>query len=106
MHQTSSHIDQPSRAPTIEAAVQIPAGGNLRWGICALLFFATTINYMDRQVFGLLAPDLQKMFNWNEIQYADIVTCFYATYAVGLALMGGIIDRVGTRIGYALSICI
>src|SRR5256885_266580 len=109
LHQTSSHVDPPPYAPTaagIEGAAQARAGGNLRWLICALLFLATTINYMDRQVFGLLAPDLQKLFNWNEIQYANIVTCFYATYAVGLALMGGIIDRVGTRIGYALSICI
>jgi ACS family hexuronate transporter-like MFS transporter len=51
-----------------------------------------------------LAPDLQRIFGWNEIQYANIVTCFYAAYAVGLALMGGIIDRIGTRIGYAISI--
>lgn len=107
MQQTSTRTDQPGCAPTaaaVDAAVHARAGGNLRWVICALLFFATTINYMDRQVFGLLAPDLQKMFGWNEIQYADIVTCFYATYAVGLALMGGIIDRIGTRIGYAISI--
>lgn len=107
MQQTSTRTDQPGCAPTpaaIDAALRARAGGNLRWVICALLFFATTINYMDRQVFGLLAVDLQKMFGWNEIQYADIVNCFYATYAIGLALMGGIIDRIGTRIGYAISI--
>ena len=107
MQQTSSRTEQPGCAPTassIEAAAHAKAGGNYRWGICALLFFATTINYMDRQVFGLLAPDLQRIFSWNEIQYADIVTCFYATYAIGLALMGGLIDRIGTRIGYAMSI--
>src|SRR2546430_2075867 len=83
LHRTSSHVDPLPYAPTaagIEGAAQARAGGNLRWLICALLFFATTINYMDRQVFGLLAPDLQKLFNWNEIQYANIVTCFYATY--------------------------
>ena len=107
MQQTSTRTDQPGCAPSpaaIDAAMHTRAGGNLRWVICALLFFATTINYMDRQVFGLLAPDLQKLFGWNEIQYADIVTCFYATYAIGLALMGGIIDRIGTRVGYAISI--
>lgn len=107
MQQTSSRVDQTGCAPSpaaIEAALHARAGGNLRWLICALLFFATTINYMDRQVFGLLAPDLQRIFGWNEIQYANIVTCFYAAYAVGLALMGGIIDRIGTRIGYAISI--
>src|SRR4051795_662091 len=79
-------------------------GSGYRWVICALLFFATTINYMDRQVLGLLAPDLQKMFSWNEIQYGNIVTCFYAAYAVGLLLMGRLIDRIGTRVGYAVSI--
>ena len=107
MHQTSSHVDQSSYAPPPAFdAGPTRAGGNLRWVICALLFFATTINYMDRQVFGLLAPDLQKMFGWNEVQYGNIVFCFQAAYAVGLALMGGVIDRIGTRIGYALSICI
>jgi MFS transporter, ACS family, hexuronate transporter len=107
LQQTSSRVDQPGCTPTpaaIDAAVHARAGGNFRWLICALLFFATTINYMDRQVFGLLAPDLQRIFGWNEIQYANIVTCFYAAYAIGLALMGGIIDRIGTRIGYAISI--
>ena len=82
------------------------AGGNFRWVICALLFFATTINYMDRQVLGILAPFLQKTIGWNEIQYGYIVTAFQAAYAVGLLLMGGFIDRVGTRIGYAVSIAV
>ena len=109
VHQGSSQVEQPSCAPTpagIEGAVHARAGGNIRWVICALLFFATTINYMDRQVLGLLAPDLQKMFHWNEIQYGNIVTCFYATYALGLLLMGRLIDRIGTRIGYAVSIAV
>jgi ACS family hexuronate transporter-like MFS transporter len=86
--------------------VHAPAGGNYRWLICALLFFATTINYMDRQVFGILAPFLQKSIGWNEIQYGDIVFAFQAAYAVGLLIVGGIIDRVGTRVGYALSIAV
>jgi len=109
VQQSSSQVAQPSCALTaagVQAAVHAPAGGNIRWVICALLFFATTINYMDRQVLGLLAPDLQKMFHWNEIQYGNIVTCFYATYALGLLVMGGFIDRIGTRIGYAVSIAV
>jgi MFS transporter, ACS family, aldohexuronate transporter len=80
--------------------------GRYRWTICALLFFATTINYVDRQVLGLLAPMLQTKIGWNEIQYGYIVTAFQAAYAIGLLFMGGLIDRIGTRIGYALSIAI
>lgn len=90
----------------MEDALHAGAGGNYRWVICALIFFATTINYMDRQVLGILAPDLQRIFSWNEIQYGNIVTCFYAAYALGLLLMGGFIDRVGTKIGYGISIAI
>jgi len=77
-----------------------------RWRICALLFFATTINYVDRQVLGVLAPYLQSIIGWNEIQYGYIVTSFQAAYAVGLLVAGGVIDRLGTRIGYAIAISI
>jgi MFS transporter, ACS family, hexuronate transporter len=82
------------------------AVGYCRWGICALLFFATTINYMDRQVLGILAPELQRIIGWNEIQYGYIITAFQAAYAIGLLLVGRLIDRVGTRIGYALAITV
>ena len=90
----------------VQAAAQSRAGGNFRWVICALLFFATTINYMDRQVFGILAPYLQKSIGWNEIQYGYVITAFQAAYAIGLLLVGGFIDRVGTRVGYAISIAV
>ena len=80
--------------------------GNFRWRICALLFFATTINYVDRQVLGLLAPLLQSNIGFNEIQYGYIVTAFQAAYALGLLAMGPIIDRIGTKLGYALAISI
>src|SRR6202035_4370227 len=80
--------------------------GRYRWRICALLFFATTINYMDRQVLGVLAPHLQSVIGWNEIQYGYIVTSFQAAYAVGLLMVGGLIDRIGTRLGYALAILV
>ncbi len=78
--------------------------GTYRWKIVALLFFATTINYMDRQILGLLAPVLQKDIGWSESEYAWIVTSFQAAYAIGLVLFGWFIDKYGTKIGYAVSI--
>ena len=75
--------------------------GNFRWTIVALIFFATTINYIDRQVIGILAPLLQKEIGWNEIQYGYIVTAFTAAYALGLLILGRVIDFVGSRLGYA-----
>jgi ACS family hexuronate transporter-like MFS transporter len=69
-----------------------------------LLFFATTINYIDRQVLGILAPVLQKEIGWDEIEYGLIVTAFQGAYALGLLLVGRLIDRFGTKIGYALSL--
>jgi ACS family hexuronate transporter-like MFS transporter len=77
-----------------------------RWVICALLFFATTINYIDRQVIGILAKELQVIIGWNEIDYANIVAAFQAAYAVGLLVSGRLIDRFGTRMGYAVAIVI
>ncbi len=81
--------------------------GRYRWRICALLFMATTINYMDRSVLGVLGPTLQyKVFNWTDNDYANINIAFKATYAIGMLSMGAVIDRLGTRLGYALSICV
>ena len=77
---------------------------NARGRICALLFFATTINYIDRQVFSLLAPELQKTIGWTESQYGYIITAFQAAYAIGLFLMGRVMDYLGTRKGYAIVI--
>ncbi len=108
MQESSSKLE-PISAPTpsaIAAALHAPAGGNFRWVICSLLFFATTINYMDRQVLGLLAPLLQKTFGWSEIQYGSIVQMFFYAYALGLLVVGRFIDRVGTRVGYAIAITI
>lgn len=78
--------------------------GYYRWTIVAMIFFATTINYIDRQVIGILAPVLEKEIGWNELEYGYIVTAFQAAYAIGLLLVGRIIDRVGTKIGYAIAI--
>lgn len=82
------------------------AHGNYRWVVCSLLFFATTINYLDRQVMGLLKPVLEKNFQWTETDYSHIVMAFTAAYAVGLLVFGKIIDRVGSRLGYTVSITI
>jgi MFS transporter, ACS family, hexuronate transporter len=78
--------------------------GRYRWRICALLFFATTLNYLDRQVIGILAPDLQSSLHWSDMDYANIVAAFKIAYAIGLVSMGDILDRVGTRRGYALGL--
>ncbi len=81
-----------------------PAGrGYFRWTICALLFLATTINYMDRQVLGILASALQTRFGWNEVQYGHIVTAFQGAYAAGMLLFGRLVDLIGTKRGYALA---
>ncbi|MCA6450617.1 MAG: MFS transporter [Chitinophagaceae bacterium] len=78
--------------------------GNFRWVVVVLLFFATTINYIDRQVIGLLKPTLEKEFNWSETDYSRIVMAFSLTYAIGLLFFGRIIDKIGTKLGYAISI--
>jgi len=77
-----------------------------RWVICSLLFFATTINYLDRQVLGLLKPVLEKEFGFTEMQYSYIVMAFTASYAIGLVVFGAIIDKIGTKLGYTISITI
>ncbi|HNX95162.1 MAG TPA: MFS transporter [Holophaga sp.] len=76
---------------------------SFRWTICALLFAATTVNYMDRQILGLLAPQLQHDIGWTEVEYARIIIAFQAAYAIGLVGFGQMIDRMGTKIAYALA---
>jgi ACS family hexuronate transporter-like MFS transporter len=78
--------------------------GRYRWVICALLFVATTINYIDRQVIGLLKPDLQREFAWTERDYAAIVFTFQLAYAIGLLLAGRVMDKIGTKKGFAIAI--
>ncbi len=77
-----------------------------RWTICALLFFATTINYVDRQVLGILAPLLQKELGFNDAQYGAIVSWFTLGYAIGYLGIGRLLDRIGTRIGFSLSVTV
>ena len=80
--------------------------GKYRWVVVTLLFFATTINYLDRQVIGLLKDNLAKDFNWSEKDYSRIVMAFSTAYAIALLIFGRLIDRIGTRLGYAISIII
>jgi MFS transporter, ACS family, hexuronate transporter len=77
---------------------------NYRWRIVALLFFATSINYLDRQVIGLLKPALEKEFTWTESDYSRIVMAFSACYALGLLLFGRFIDQIGVKRGYTISV--
>src|SRR5215212_3019163 len=77
-----------------------------RWLICALLFFATTINYVDRSVLGVLAPTLRKEIGWSDSQYGQISAAFTLAYAIGFLFAGWFIDRFGTRIGYAVYVII
>jgi ACS family hexuronate transporter-like MFS transporter len=78
-------------------------GGRVRWGICALLFFATTINYIDRQMISVLKPTLQGEYGWDETTYANIVFSFQLAYAIGYVVFGRLIDKLGARFGYSLA---
>nr|WP_322626142.1 MFS transporter [uncultured Flavobacterium sp.] len=88
---------------------KLRAVGGYRWTICALLFAATTINYLDRQVLSLLAPELSKPvaeggFGWSETDYANITAVFQFVYALSMLFVGRFIDRLGTKWGYAIAI--
>lgn len=80
--------------------------GNFRYRILALVFMATTINYFDRSIIGVMAPTLQKLFDWTNKDYAGIMVSFKIAYGIGLFFMGGIIDKLGTKLGYTISIAI
>jgi ACS family hexuronate transporter-like MFS transporter len=80
--------------------------GRYRWSICALLFCVITINYVDRQVIGVLKPIIEKDMRWSEVDYGNIVTAFQASYGIGMVLVGRWLDRVGTRKGVAIAIAL
>jgi len=108
-----SEVGPPSAAGASVTAAAVTAGeamisriGRYRWVICGLLFFATTINYVDRQVLGFLAPDLQRSIGWDEAQYGFIVVSFQAAYALSLLVVGRVMDKLGTRKGYSLAIIV
>src|SRR5205085_8002156 len=92
---------------TVAAVESISARvGRYRWVICALLFFATTINYIDRHVLGILATDepVKHTIGWNDAQYGFVNTVFEAAYAIGLLVVGNLMDRFGTRKGFSFTI--
>ena len=93
-----------SLAPEIPSPATIAAQvGKYRWTICGLVFFATTVNYLDRAVISLLKPYLETEFKWNAGDYANIEIAFKVAYSLGMVGAGRIIDKLGTKIGYALS---
>ena len=77
-----------------------------RWVICGLLFFLTSNVYLDKQVFGIMAPELIKIFGWSPAQYTEVVFCFQVAYGLGFLLAGRILDYIGTRVGIAFAICV
>jgi ACS family hexuronate transporter-like MFS transporter len=101
MSQAHADIETVTSRPT--PAVSI---GRFRWLICALLFSATAINYVDRQIIGVLKPTLQHEFGWSEVAYGDIVFWFQAAYALGYVGFGRFVDRVGARLGYGVAVAV
>lgn len=94
----------PTDQPSYRQNSPLTSIGRFRWRIGALIALANTINYIDRQVLGLLAPDLQQQFGWSEMAYGYIVTAFQGAFALGYLLFGWFIDRYGTKIGYAVAL--
>src|SRR6476646_597836 len=97
--------DNPSNlagdAPPSQSAPS--PSGYFRWIICTLLLLGVTKNYMDRQVLGVLKTTLQHNFGWNEIDFGNLVFAFQAAYAAGMLVVGRLVDRLGVRLGYALT---
>jgi ACS family hexuronate transporter-like MFS transporter len=88
------------------ATAALPARSNFRWTVCALLFFATTVNYVDRQVLSMLAETLKHEIGWTAIEYSNITTAFSMAYMVGMLGAGRLLDKFGTRIGFAIAITV
>ena len=93
-----------SQQPNASGALGRWLTGSYRWRICGLLFFATTINYIDRQVIGILKPTLMHDLGWNEIDYSNVIFAFQCAYAIGYAGGGWFMDRVGVKLGYAVAV--
>jgi ACS family hexuronate transporter-like MFS transporter len=107
--QTAAEAGSASPAAASESPEEIAPAlpsqiGSYRWLICALLFLATTINYVDRQILSLVKPILDKELGWTNAQFGDVNAAFQGAYAVGLLCFGWLVDRFGTKIGYGLSI--
>ena len=107
MANTTLEERRPSQSDDVPSPAA-PAGrvGHYRWVICALLFFAATINYVDRQIVGILKPTLQAEFGWSEIDYADIVFAFQLAYAIAFLFAGRMMDWLGTKVGFSIAIVV
>jgi len=104
----SRSLASPVNTDAATVAEQLPPrvssfAGHFRWVICALLLFGTTKNYMDRNVLGVLNKTLQHDLGWTEIDYSNLVVAFQAAYALGMVVVGRLIDKLGTRLGYAIA---
>src|SRR5271163_2226936 len=100
----ASATDAGAAMPVEAAPTPVSStAGYFRWVICTLLLFGTTKNYMDRNVLGVLNKTLQHDLGWTEIDYSNLVIAFQAAYALGLVIIGRVIDKLGTRLGYALA---
>jgi ACS family hexuronate transporter-like MFS transporter len=100
-------VDSGAGAQSAGPTTAVKKAGYVRWGICALLLASTTINYVDRQVIGILKPTLVAEFGWSDERiYAAIVMAFQLAYAIGLAVGGRVIDRIGLRIGFVCAVVI
>ena len=97
----NSHNHSPSNIPWKFVALS-----QFRWVICALLFFGMTKNYMDRQVLSVLKTSLQQQFGWTEVDYGNMVFAFQTAYALGMLVVGRLIDRLGARVGYAVTMAV
>ena len=93
------NLNEPINAHRVGTAV-----GNYRWTICAMLFFATTVNYLDRQVLSLLAPQLSTQFGWSNTDYANIAAVFQFVYAISMLFAGRFVDKIGTKAAYVVAI--
>jgi ACS family hexuronate transporter-like MFS transporter len=95
------NLSEPVKAQAVAQSV-----GKYRWTICALLFFATTVNYLDRQVLSLLAPSLSSEFGWTNTDYANIAAAFQFVYAISMLFAGRIVDKIGTKAAYVVAITV
>jgi ACS family hexuronate transporter-like MFS transporter len=92
------------QSATARAAVAVSKIKHLRWYVCGLLFFATVVNYIDRQVLGSLAPELKQTLGWTESEYSQIVIWFQIAYGAMFLVWGGVIDRIGVKLGFTIAI--
>jgi len=102
--ETTPAVSPASADATAAAGLVPPPRGYVRWTVCALLFAAATVNYLDRQVLSVLKGTLSTELGWNEVDYGNIVTAFQAAYALGMLLMGRLMDTLGTRRGFSLAV--